>query len=242
MRSCVAEAPNPSADEEALDDFNRLLTQLTAEERTAWALEHLPGEHVLSSSFGVQAAIMLHLTTRLHPGIPVIVLDTGYLFPETYRFMDELTKRLHLNLKVYRAELSPAWQEARYGALWQQGLTGLERYNRMNKVEPMRRALDELDAGTWFVGLRRSQSRSRAATKLVDYREPHYKVHPIADWSERDVWQYLKRYRLPYHPLWHQGYISVGDTHTTQRWKPDMCEEDTRFFGLRRECGLHTEI
>lgn len=95
---------------------------MSAPERVRWALANLPGEHVLSSSFGIQAALMLHLVSRERADVPVVLTDTGYLFPETYRFIDELTERLALNLKIYRAELSPAWQEARFGLLWEQGV------------------------------------------------------------------------------------------------------------------------
>lgn len=90
----------------------------------------------------------LHLVNQIHPDIPVILTDTGYLFPETYRFIDELTDKLKLNLKVYRATESAARQEARYGKLWEQGVEGIEKYNDINKVEPMNRALKELNAQT----------------------------------------------------------------------------------------------
>ena len=70
-------------------------------------------------------------------------------------------------------------------------------------------------------------------------RDGRWKLHPIADWSDRDVWQYLQQHDLPYHPLWHQGYVSIGDVHTTRPLEAGMNEEDTRFFGLKRECGLH---
>jgi phosphoadenosine phosphosulfate reductase len=145
----------------ALADVNRELAALPAVARVRWAFTHLEGEFVLSSSFGIQAAVMLHMVTQVRPDIPVVVTDTGYLFPETYRFIDELTERLHLNLKIYRAKLSPAWQEARFGKLWEHGVEGLERYNKMNKVEPMARALKQLNARTWFSGLRREQAGSR---------------------------------------------------------------------------------
>ena len=82
--------------------------------------------------------------TRIRPDIPVILIDTGYLFPETYRFIDQLTDQLKLNLQVFRAEQSPARQEARYGKLWEQGVEGIEKYNQINKVEPMNRALETL--------------------------------------------------------------------------------------------------
>jgi phosphoadenosine phosphosulfate reductase len=229
--------PQPPRD---LDRINALLAGLDAEARVAWALENVPGEHVLSSSFGAQAAVSLHMVSRQRPRIPVVLIDTGYLFPETYRFVDELTARLQLNLKVYRARISPAWMEARHGRLWEQGVEGIERYNQMRKVEPMQRALAELGAVGWFAGLRRSQARTRAGVGFAEHRGGRWKFHPLADWSDRDVGLYLKRHGLPYHPLWDQGYTSIGDVHTSHRWEPGMDPDDTRFFGLTRECGLHT--
>jgi phosphoadenosine phosphosulfate reductase len=226
-------------DARALAELNVALARLTAEQRVAWALEHVGGEHVLSSSFGAQAAVSLHLVTRQRPQLPVVLIDTGYLFPETYRFVDELTERLALNLKVYRPLIGVRWMEARHGRLWEQGIEGLDRYNQLRKVEPMQRALRELGAEGWFAGLRRSQARSRAGIDFVERRNGRWKFHPLADWSDRDVGHYLARHGLPYHPLWQQGYVSIGDTHTSHRWEPGMDAEDTRFFGLKRECGLH---
>ena len=223
----------------ALAATNAQLEALSAQDRVAWALEHLPGEFVLSSSFGIQAALMLHLVSQQKRDIPVILTDTGYLFPETYQFIDQLTERLRLNLKVYRADLSAAWQEARYGKLWEQGVEGIERYNQINKVEPMARALSELNATTWFSGLRREQSGSRGNLPVLAIQRGRFKFLPVIDWSNKDVFYYIKEHDLPYHPLWEQGYLSVGDTHTTTKWEPGMSEEETRFFGLKRECGLH---
>ena len=218
---------------------NQRFAGMDAAARVRWALQHLPATHVLSSSFGAQAAVMLHLLTRELPDIPVIVIDTGYLFPETYRFVDQLTARLDLNLHVYRAARSAAWQEARHGERWLQGKDGIDAYNRETKVEPMQRALRELQAGTWFAGLRRSQSRSREDRPFIDWAGDRVKVHPIADWSDRDVFHYLREHRLPYHPLWEKGYVSIGDHHTTRALHEVDDVEQTRFFGLQRECGLH---
>jgi phosphoadenosine phosphosulfate reductase len=226
-------------DPAARNELNRWLGTLDAEQRVIWALAYAPGTHVLSSSFGAQAAVSLHLLTRQRPDLPVILIDTGYLFPETYRFIDELRYRLSLNLKIYSAAESPAWLEAREGRLWEQGVTGIDRYNELRKVEPMRRALRELGAGSWFAGLRRSQARTRAGVSFAERRDGRWKFHPIADWSDRDVGLYLRKYGLPYHPLWDQGYISIGDVHTTHRWEPGSDIDATRFFGLKRECGLH---
>jgi len=222
-----------------LDEANAQLQRMDAEARVRWALEHLPGAHALSSSFGAQAAVSLHLVTRAAPGIPVVLIDTGYLFPETYRFVDELAVRLQLNLKVYQPAMSPAWLEARHGRLWEQGIDGIDRYNALRKGEPMRRALTELGVGTWFAGLRRDQSHSRSRIRPLEFRDGRWKVHPLFDWNDRKVFEYLRLHELPYHPLWHEGYVSIGDWHTTRSLAEAGDPEATRFFGLKRECGLH---
>ncbi|MCF6437670.1 phosphoadenylyl-sulfate reductase [Pseudoalteromonas sp. MMG022] len=224
-----------------LAQANELLLPMSPQQRVAWALEHLPDTAFLSSSFGIQAAVMLHLVTSERSDIPVVLTDTGYLFPETYQFVDYLTERLNLNLKVYRAPISPAWQEAKYGKLWEQGQEGIKQYNALNKVEPMTRALKDLNAGTWFSGLRRDQASTRADKQILEISRGTVKVYPIIEWNNRDVYQYLTKHDLPYHPLWEQGYVSMGDVHTTRKLEPGMSEEETRFFGLNRECGLHID-
>lgn len=223
----------------SLEDANRQLAALDAHGRVAWALERLPGLHVLSSSFGVQAAVMLHLVNEVVPGTPVIFVDTGYHFPQTYQFVDELTERLQLNLVVTKPELSAAWDEARNGKRWEQGREAIAAYNQERKVAPMQQALEELAVGTWFSGLRRSQSQSRGALDWLMPQWERWKVHPVAEWTDKDVYHYLTKHQLPYHPLYEEGYISIGDWHTTRALKDVDTEEEARFFGLMRECGLH---
>lgn len=222
-----------------LDAINRDLERMDAQSRIAWALQHLPGTHALSTSFGVQSAVTLHLLTRARPDIPVILVDTGYLFPETYRYADQLVERLNLNLKVYRPGIGIAWMEARFGRLWEAGSDGLRRYNQLRKVEPMQRALRELDVRCWHAGLRRGQSSSRSGIEVLQVKDGRFKFHPIADWTDIDVGAYMLLHDLPEHPLVQQGYVSVGDVHTTAPLRPGMDAAQTRFFGLRRECGLH---
>jgi phosphoadenosine phosphosulfate reductase len=225
----------------ALAEVNALLETKTAKERIEWAVEHLESELVLSSSFGIQAAVCLHLVTQVKPDTPIILTDTGYLFPETYQFIDKLTEQLNLNLKIYSAKQGTAWQEARYGKLWDQGVEGLTQYNTINKVEPMKRALEELGAKTWLSGLRREQSSTRGALPVLSIQNGCFKFLPIIDWTNKDVFYYLKENGLEYHPLWDQGYVSVGDVQTSRPLEAGMSEEDTRFFGLKRECGLHED-
>jgi phosphoadenosine phosphosulfate reductase len=239
MRALAWNAEVAMHEPAVLDEINADLERRSAEERVAWALEHLPGEHAMSSSFGAQAAVLLHMATRQLPSMPVVLIDTGYLFPETYRFIDDLVERLGLNLKVYQSRVSAAWLEARHGRLWEQGIDGIERYNELRKTEPMQRALQELGVNTWFAGLRRDQSRSRAGIRPLEWRDGRLKMHPIFDWNDRKVFDYLKAHELPYHPLWEEGYVSIGDWHTTRSLAEAGDAEATRFFGLKRECGIH---
>jgi len=215
------------------------LEEVTAEERVRWALETFGDGLVMTTSFGIQSAVMLHLVTRIAPQIPVIFIDTGYLFPETYRFARELTERLQLNLKKFTPAMTAAEQEALYGKLWEQGLDGIKTYNFTNKIEPMERAVRELGATAWLAGLRRTQASTREALRVVQTQNKITKIHPIIDWDDRRVYSYLTEHKLPYHPLWEQGYVSVGDWHSTSKLLDGMSEEETRFGGLKRECGLH---
>lgn len=244
MSEAQAAKRSPDYDLESLDleELNEKLEFQTAQERLEWAISELKPNIILSSSFGAQAAVCLHLCARIWPEIPVVVTDTGYLFPETYEFIDELTASLKLNLKVYRSELTSAWQESRYGRLWEQGVEGLTQYNQLNKVEPMQRALNDLDAQGWIVGLRRSQSSTRKKLDVLGMQNGFLKVHPIVDWNDKKVFDYMMEHDLPYHPLWEQGYISIGDVHTSHRLVDGVTEEEVRFFGLKRECGLHEDF
>ena len=226
----------------ALNTLNIWLDERTAQDRLAWALGHAPGRAMMSSSFGAQSAAPLHLVTRIAPELPVVLVDTGYLFAETYRFVDALQQRLQLNLQIAQPEDSAARFEARHGALWEQGVEGIERYNQWRKVLPMQDALNRLGAGLWIAGLRRSQSEGRAQRQVLERHGTRWKLHPLVDWTDRDVGRYLAEHSLPYHPLWEQGYVSIGDVHTTRPLSADVSAQETRFFGLKRECGLHESV
>ena len=198
---------------------------------------------VLSTSFGIHSAAMLHLATRVVPEIDVVWVDTGYLPPETYRFADRLTARLALNLHVVSADVSPARMEALYGRPWETGrLESLEWYDRTRKVEPMRRGLDRLGATGWLAGLRADQTAHRRRLSPVGEQWGRVKYLPILDWSSDDVDRYLEAHDLPLHPLFYQGYETVGDWHTSRPVDAsDLDVRDTRFLGLKQECGLHVE-
>ncbi|QCI21141.1 phosphoadenylyl-sulfate reductase [Buchnera aphidicola (Hyperomyzus lactucae)] len=223
-----------------LSELNLSISNYSTEERISWALKNLPCTHIMSSSFGIHSTVLLHLVIQQKPDIPIILIDTGYLFPQTYNFIDRLTDKFHLNLKVFRSKISPAWQEARYGKLWEKGIKGIDFYNNMNKVEPMNLALKQLSAKTWFAGLRYDQSKSRSLLPYLSIKKTTiFKILPILDWSKDKIYHYIRKNKLDVHPLFNEGYLSVGDIHTSKKHIPGMLEEETRFFGLKRECGLH---
>lgn len=225
--------------EEYFKIINFELNKLSAIKRIIWALNNLEKEFILSSSFGIQSIVLLHMITSEISNIPIVFIDTGYLFPETYLFVDKLTKSMNLNLKIFRAIESPAWQEARYGKLWEKGLKGINLYNKINKIKPMKYALKLLSVKTWFAGLRRVQSKSRKNLCILSIQSKIFKFLPIIDWSDKKIFYYMNKHNLQCHPLWYKGYVSLGDVHTTSKLYKNGTEEKTRFFGIKRECGLH---
>lgn len=219
--------------------LNKQLKALTVLKRIRWSFETLPQNTILSSSFGIHSAAILKLITYQIPGVYIIVIDTGYLFKETYRFIERLTLKLKLNTNINRSNISSRWQEIRYGKLWNKGKEGIVLYNKINKVKPMNYILKKHNINSWFAGLRNEQSKSRTNLLALNINNNLFKMLPIIDLNGRDVFFLLRRYMLNFNPLWNIGYVSLGDAHTTCRYKAGMKEEDTRFYGIKRECGLH---
>ncbi len=224
-----------------LKQINAELATAEAAELVQWGKTTFCDRMVMSTSFGIQAAVMLHLVTQVVPDIPVIWVDTGYLPAETYKFAEELTKKLKLNLKVYQSSISPARMEALHGKLWEQNdLEALNLYNYIRKVEPMQRALKEHSTQAWLAGLRSNQTKHRQTLQRIDLQENIYKIHPILSWNSKDIYKYLTANDLPYHPYFDLGYVSVGDWHSSRPLTADDTDaRDTRFNGLKQECGLH---
>ncbi|WP_142524511.1 phosphoadenylyl-sulfate reductase [Methylacidimicrobium cyclopophantes] len=233
------ESKRKAAEAAESPEAERALAKMDAAERIEWAFARFGDRVIVSSSFGIQAGVLLHLVTRLRPEVPVVLVDTGYLFPETYRYADLLTERFGLRLHVARPSLSAAWFEARHGRLWENGVEGLDRYNELRKVEPMRRALETLRAECWLAGVRRTQAKTRADLPVLQWQDGIAKLHPIVDWDDAQVEAYLDKWEIPRHPLASRGYVSVGDVPTSRPWEEGMLPEETRFFGWKRECGLH---
>ncbi len=218
------------------------LADASARDVVLWAAAEHGDGLVLTTSFGIQSAVMLHLATEVVPELPVVWVDTGYLPDETYRFADALQQRLGLNLHVAQADLSPARMEALHGKLWENGKEGLAEYHRIRKVEPLERTLRELGATAWLSGLRADQTDHRSTLPRVGIQKDRTKVLPLLGWSAKDVHAYLKEHDLPYHPYFELGYATVGDWHSSRPvLASDGDERDTRFGGHAQECGIHLE-
>jgi phosphoadenosine phosphosulfate reductase len=236
------EAARVASVDSDLDEQNRARGASTPEELIEWARDAYGDGLIASTSFGATSAVMLHLIHRVAPRTPIVCVDTGYLFPETYKFADALVQRLGLNVRFYSALMSSARQEAMYGKLWEQGEDGVKRYLEINKVEPMQRALDDLDAKAWMAGLRSEQTEHRAGLRRIDQQDGRIKLHPILRWTSDEISEYMDRNDLPHHPLVEQGYRSIGDHHSTIPTTADMDPRDGRILGQTRECGLHLPL
>jgi len=228
-----------SADIDAAE-LSAALVPLRAGERLRLLYEQLGDRLVASTSFGLQAAVMLRLIHEHAPKIPVVFIDTGFLFPETYQYAETLTSMFDLDLRTYHPTVSAARMQALWGNLWEDGKDGADRYGLITKIEPMNRALRETGANVWLSGLRRSQSQTRVDRPFVEQQKKTVKAYPILDWADAQVDLYFHQNGLPRHPLAEKGYVTMGDWHSTRPIE-DGDVEATRFNGEKFECGLHLD-
>lgn len=216
----------------------RLETQST-ETILRWAWETFAPHIATSSSFQTQSVPLLHLISQNCPAIPIIFLDTGFHFPDTLAFRDELQKRYGLNIQV----VYPVVDKSQ---LFQQHGQGLYRRDPdlccyINKVEPMQRATADLHG--LISGVRRDQTGHRANLAVLEPRSKGpLRIHPMLKWTKQDVWDYIDRHDLPPHPLFHQGYPSIGCAPCTRPVVAGENERAGRWSGrLKTECGLHLD-
>ena len=231
-----------SAVNSEISDAELIATTLGAQkagERIKWLYETYGDRVMASTSFGLQAAVMLHLISENAPKIPVAFVDTGYLFPETYKYIEQLREKLNVDIRFYQPKHTAAYQEALHGKLWEQGEEGNAKYGLINKVEPMNRAIQEIGSDIWLSGVRRSQSSTRKDRAFAEQQKATIKAYPILDWADAQVNAYFAMNDLPRHPLEAQGYVTMGDWHSTIPQTEGMTAEETRYGGNKYECGLH---
>jgi phosphoadenosine phosphosulfate reductase len=217
----------------------RFPSNSSAEDIIRWAIDAFGKSLVLQTSAGIQSAVMLHLATQIDPNMKVVFVDTGYLPQETIRYMETLRSELSVNLTTVRPQLTPDQIESKYGKLWELNHT---LYGEITKVEPMKRAVNDLGAAAVLSGVRAEQTANRYALEKVSYDMAcdRPKVLPILDWSKDQIYKYLDKHRLPRHPLESVGFATVGDNHSSRAMEAgEVDERATRFGGKAQECGLH---
>ena len=173
--------------------------------------------------------------------IKIFWIDTGYLPPETYHYAEKLIDNLSLEVEVLQSELSPARMEAKYGKLWETNkVSDLDKYHELRKIKPLENGLKKYSIYCWASGVRAGQTENRNKMKFIDVIRQRLSLRPLLNWTNKDIFYYMEENNLPAHPLFIKGYSSVGDWHSSG---PDGIEtkgRDTRFGGIKQECGLHT--
>ncbi len=216
------------------------MNNLRAGQRLELLHERLGSRLIASTSFGLQSAVMLKLLHQHTPKIPVVFIDTGFLFPETYQYAQELMEKFPLDYRIYHPTVSAARMQALWGNLWEKGKEESERYAILTKIEPMNRAIRESGADVWISGLRRAHSDTRRDRSFVEAQKKTLKAYPILDWADAQVDLFYHQNELPRHPLAEKGYVTMGDWHST-RPSEDGTADGTRFNGEKYECGLHLD-
>ena len=212
---------------------------LPAEDVLRWAFEEFGERLCLSCSWQKQSSVLVHMVAEAGLDVDIVELDTQLFFRESYETRERLVARYGLNLIVPEV-ITIAEQHKQEGPnLWE---TNPDRCCHIRKVEPLLQVLEPYDA--WVSVIRREQSPSRADAKKVERSERYgvWKVKPLADWTEKDVWRYIVQNDIPYNPLHDVGYRSIGCIPCTRPTRPDEEERAGRWAGSDKlECGIHVE-
>jgi phosphoadenosine phosphosulfate reductase len=230
-------APAPAADLQLIQRNEEFETQSPQEVLRVALTAYFP-DIVLASSFGAEDVALIDMLSRINAAVPILYLDTDFLFAETYATRDALVKKYGIAPIQVKSLLTPDQQAARFGdKLWERQP---DECCNQRQVKPLARALKPYKA--WITGIRREQSARRATAKIVEW-DPQFelvKFNPLARWTNEDVWTYIKRYDVPYNPLHDQGYPSLGCTYCTRSVQPGEDSRAGRWAGFAKtECGLH---
>ena len=226
-----------------LRKYNQELEDFTAQEMLMWAHKKFNDQFAITTSFGIQSSVLLNMVSKLdlQKKIKIFWIDTGYLPPETYHYAEKLINDLSLEVEILQSELSPARMEAIHGKLWEtKKASDLDKYHELRKIKPLENGLEKYNIYCWASGVRSSQTENRNKMQCLDVIRKRLSIRPLLNWTNKDIFYYMEENNLPAHPLFIKGYSSVGDWHSSS---PDGIEtkgRDTRFGGIKQECGIHT--
>lgn len=226
-----------------LKEYNQTLHNMTAQEMLLWGYENFGDQFAITTSFGIQSSVLLNMVNKssLQKKIKIFWIDTGYLPAETYHYADKLINDLSLEIEVLQSEISPARMESIYGKLWETNKSNdLDKYHEIRKIKPLEKGLEKNNIQCWASGVRSIQTENRNKMKYIDFIRKRLSLRPLLNWTNKDIFYYMKENKLPDHPLFLKGYSTVGDWHSSA---PDGQEKQgraTRFRGVKQECGIHT--
>ena len=204
-----------------------------------WAVEAYGDGLALSASFGGgEGMALLDMISKITNKVTVLTIDTGFIFKETAEFREEVMRRYKLPVEVLRPALTVEEQVERYGE--QMRTCSPDLCCQIRKIEPLQRGLQRYDA--WMTGIRRVQTPQRADTRIVAWEDRYdaAKIAPLADWTDEQVWDYVREHEVPVNPLLHQGYKSIGCEPQTRPVHDDEDPRAGRWSGTdKTECGIH---
>lgn len=236
----------PTIDRQTIDleVLNQQFETAHPKDILAWCVEQIPQGLIQTSAFSVDGTVITDwLYRHLHP-VPVIFLDTLHHFPETLELVHQIQAFYQLDLHVYKTREANSREEFadRFGeALWH---TDIEQFHLLTKVEPLQRALNELQVAAWITGRRRDQAVTRAHMPIFEQdSQGRLKINPLANWTQKESWQYVMQHHLPYNPLYNLGYSSIGDEPLTTPIDATETERAGRWRGSEKtECGIHLMV
>jgi phosphoadenosine phosphosulfate reductase len=193
-----------------------------------------------TSSFQSHSLVLLHILSRIDHTIPVYFINTGFHFPETVKFRDQVSEQFGLRTVDLKSDIPKFMQRDADGRLL--FTSDPDHCCYLNKTQPMDAILMSHDI--WINGVRADQSAVRAAMKIEQpAKHGCTRFHPMLDWNAKMIWEYQKEHDLPKHPLEEKGFMSIGCEPCTRKLDPEMQEREARWFGLNKiECGLHTDL
>jgi phosphoadenosine phosphosulfate reductase len=210
----------------------------TPQEVLAWSFRTFGPTIEMASGFGAEGMALIDIAARLNPSLRVFTVDTGFLFAETYQLIGEVESRYRIRVERVQPRLTPSDQAEIYGeALWS---TSPDQCCSLRKVEPLKEKLSSLRA--WITAIRRDQTKVRANARKVEWDQKFQlvKINPIADWTNDEVWDYIRENNVPYNPLHDANFSSIGCTHCTRAVRPGEDPRAGRWAGFQKtECGLH---
>ena len=229
---------------EKLQDYKNEIRPLSASQIILWAAKKFgPQQIIFASSLGIEDQVLTDMHMTLNSGIPVMTLDTGRLPQETYTLMDATREFYGMNFRVYfPGSLDVEAMESECGPnLFYESVEKRKHCCRVRKIDPLRRALAGLSA--WISGLRREQSENRSGIEKIEWDNTFglYKINPLADWTEKEVWSYVRKHRIPYNALHDRGYPTIGCAPCTRAVQAGEDFRAGRWWweSSKKECGIH---